>query len=124
MVEDLKGQFLQLLRLVDGLHAIIITDRDGVPVLKVANENLPHAAMQPRLLATAAMAVEQANKLGVSNNKSIITIYKNHQLISINRQPLIVNMIANASANTGLILSLESDMQEPLDDICTALDLH
>ena len=58
--------------------------------------------MQPRLLATAAMAVEQANKLGVSNNKNIITVYKNHQLISINRQPLIVNMIANANANTGM----------------------
>ncbi|KAK2165689.1 hypothetical protein LSH36_46g01016 [Paralvinella palmiformis] len=110
--------------MVDGLHAIIITDRDGVPVLKVADEHLPHAAMQPRLLATAAMAVEQANKLGVSNNKNIITVYKNHQLISINRQPLIVNMIANANANTGLILSLEADMQEPLDDICAALELH
>ena len=77
--------------------------------IAVADEHAPDQAVRPRFLATAAMTMEQASKLGVSTNKNIISIYKNHQVISLNKHPFIVNMVASADANTGLCMLLPNN---------------
>lgn len=95
---------------VEGLHAIVVTDRDGVPVIKgnsiiwvpgvfvyllklnlrfimfsylVANDNAPEYALRPAFLSTFALATDQGSKLGLSKNKSIICYYNTYQVLSL-----------------------------------------
>jgi len=69
-----------LLSDIEGLYSILITDRDGVPVIFVANEKAPDLAMRASFLSTFGMATDQGSKLGLGKNKTIICIYSNYQV--------------------------------------------
>ncbi|XP_059868015.1 ragulator complex protein LAMTOR3 isoform X4 [Delphinus delphis] len=79
MADDLKRFLYKKLPSVEGLHAIVVSDRDGVPVIKVANDNAPEHALRPGFLSTFALATDQGSKLGLSKNKSIICYYNTYQ---------------------------------------------
>ncbi|XP_073518717.1 ragulator complex protein LAMTOR3-like [Phyllobates terribilis] len=108
--KDLRRFLYKKLPSVEGLHAIVVSDRDGVPVIKVANENSPEHALRPCFLSTFALSTDQGSKLGLSKNKSIICYYNTYQVVQFNRLPLVVSFIASSNANTGLILSLEKEL--------------
>lgn len=75
MADDLKRFLYKKLPSVEGLHAIVVSDRDGVPVIKVANDNAPEHALRPGFLSTFALATDQGSKLGLSKIKvSSVTI--------------------------------------------------
>ncbi|XP_061742780.1 ragulator complex protein LAMTOR3 isoform X2 [Nerophis ophidion] len=80
MIDDLKKYLFKQLQSVEGIHAIVVTDRDGVPVIKVASDNAPGPAMKPGFLSTFALATDQGSKLGLSKNKSIICYYNSYQI--------------------------------------------
>uniref|UniRef100_V9IIN7 Mitogen-activated protein kinase scaffold protein 1-B n=1 Tax=Apis cerana TaxID=7461 RepID=V9IIN7_APICE len=46
MTAELRKFLYGLLSSVEGLHSILITDRDGVPVVSVADETTPELAMR------------------------------------------------------------------------------
>uniref|UniRef100_A0ABI7YZ87 Ragulator complex protein LAMTOR3 n=1 Tax=Felis catus TaxID=9685 RepID=A0ABI7YZ87_FELCA len=98
--QDLKRFLYKKLPSVEGLHAIVVSDRDGVPVIKVANDNAPEHALRPGFLSTFALATDQGSKLGLSKNKSIICYYNTYQVVQFNRLPLVVSFIASSNANT------------------------
>uniref|UniRef100_A0A8C2DD50 Ragulator complex protein LAMTOR3-like n=1 Tax=Cyprinus carpio TaxID=7962 RepID=A0A8C2DD50_CYPCA len=102
---------------VEGLHAIVVTDRDGVPVIKVANDNAPEYALRPTFLSTFALATDQGSKLGLSKNKSIICYYNTYQIVQFNRLPLVISFIASSNANTGLIFSLEKELVPLIEEL-------
>ncbi|XP_056674670.1 ragulator complex protein LAMTOR3-like [Monodelphis domestica] len=106
MMDDLKRFPYKKLPSVEGLHAIVVSDRDGVPVIQVANDNAPENALRPAFLSTFALATDQGSKLGLSKNKSTICYCNAYQVVLFNRLPLVANFIASSSANTGLIVSL------------------
>ena len=81
-LQDSKKFLHELLNSVEGLYSIIITDRDGVPVLSVANEVAPELAMRTNFLSTFTMATEQGSKLGLGKNKSVICMYSSYQVIT------------------------------------------
>lgn len=64
---------------VSGLHCVLITDRDGVPLVRV-KENVPDVGLKPIFLATFATATDQAGKLGLGKNQNIISVYSNYQV--------------------------------------------
>lgn len=75
MADDLKRFLYKKLPSVEGLHAIVVSDRDGVPVIKVANDNAPEHALRPGFLSTFALATDQGSKLGLSKTRvSSVTI--------------------------------------------------
>ncbi|KAF6717647.1 Ragulator complex protein LAMTOR3 [Oryzias melastigma] len=104
MADDLKRFLYKQMQSVDGLHAIVVTDRDGVPVIK-------------GFLSTFALATDQGSKLGLSKNKSIICYYNTYQIMQFNRLPLVVSFIASCSANTGLIMTLEKELSSLMDEL-------
>nr|XP_009935346.1 PREDICTED: ragulator complex protein LAMTOR3 [Opisthocomus hoazin] len=112
-----RGVWKQLSTIVEGLHAIVVSDRDGVPVIKVANDNAPEHALRPGFLSTFALATDQGSKLGLSKNKSIICYYNTYQVVQFNRLPLVVSFIASSSANTGLIVSLEKELTPLFEEL-------
>lgn len=78
--QETKKYLHELLNSVDGLYSILITDRDGVSVLSVANEVAPELGMRTNFLSTFTMATEQGSKLGLRKNKSIICMYSSYQV--------------------------------------------
>ncbi|KAK7905045.1 hypothetical protein WMY93_017652 [Mugilogobius chulae] len=117
MADDFKRFLYKQLQSVEGLHAIVVTDRDGVPVIKVANDSAPVHALRPGFLSTFALATDQGSKLGLSKNKSIICYYNTYQIVQFNRLPLVISFIASSNANTGLIMSLEKELAPLIDDL-------
>uniref|UniRef100_A0A671PNS8 Ragulator complex protein LAMTOR3 n=1 Tax=Sinocyclocheilus anshuiensis TaxID=1608454 RepID=A0A671PNS8_9TELE len=85
LLQNLRSYLYKQLPSVEGLHAIVVTDRDGVPVIKVANDNAPEYALRPAFLSTFALATDQGSKLGLSKNKSIICYYNTYQVLSLQK---------------------------------------
>uniref|UniRef100_A0A8C2L1G9 Late endosomal/lysosomal adaptor, MAPK and MTOR activator 3 n=3 Tax=Cyprinus carpio TaxID=7962 RepID=A0A8C2L1G9_CYPCA len=117
MADNLRSYLYKQLPSVEGLHAIVVTDRDGVPVIKVANDNAPEYALRPAFLSTFALATDQGSKLGLSKNKSIICFYNTYQIVQFNRLPLVISFIASSNANTGLIFSLEKELVPLIEEL-------
>ena len=46
----------------------------------VSDESAPEHALRPGFLATFGLATDQAGKLGLSNNKSIVCMYSSFQV--------------------------------------------
>uniref|UniRef100_A0A8D2JMH7 Ragulator complex protein LAMTOR3 n=1 Tax=Sciurus vulgaris TaxID=55149 RepID=A0A8D2JMH7_SCIVU len=107
--DDLKRFLYKKLPSVEGLHAIIVSDRDGVPVIKVANDNsiLDPNSLRPDFLSTFALATEQGSKLGLSKNKSIICYYNTYQVVQFQ----------SSNDNTGLIVSLEKELAPLFEEL-------
>lgn len=63
---------------------IIVTDRDGTPVISAKADDAPleiGLATKPTFLATYTMATDQASKLGLGKNQSIVCMYSNYQVV-------------------------------------------
>lgn len=68
---------------MNGILCIIVTDRDGTPVISAKNDDAPleiALATKPTFLATFTMATDQASKLGLGKNQSIVCMYSNYQV--------------------------------------------
>jgi len=121
MTVELKKFLYQQLNSVEGLHSILITDRDGVPVVSVANDKVPEMATRASFLSTFGMATDQGSKLGLGKNKTIICMYSSYQVVQMNKLPLVVSFIASHSCNTGHILSLEDKIDPILSNLTNAV---
>ncbi|ESO02203.1 hypothetical protein HELRODRAFT_161444 [Helobdella robusta] len=119
------------------LLAIGVTDRDGIPLLTanymlknkmiydlirqttlsiialiiftVCKDTFPEASLKQRYFATAYLVFEQSDRFGFGGTNYTVSYYKDHQIISFNKDKLIVTIIATAEANTGRILGMEKD---------------
>lgn len=68
---------------VVGLQSVLVTDRDGIPLIRVANEHAPELAMKPSFISTFTMATDQSSKIGLGKNQTIICMYSNYQVRSL-----------------------------------------
>ena len=109
---------------VVGLKAIIISDRDGVPVLKLSKENnkFPELGSKQQFLATFSISNEQSSKMLLGRNKSIITMFKSSTIIQLNKYPLIITFIGTENCNTGHILAFENEVDRYLEEYKIILD--
>jgi mitogen-activated protein kinase kinase 1 interacting protein 1 len=118
-VELFKRELDQLIRSIPGLLAVLIIDRDGVPLIEVHQDLAPELAMQASALSLTVLAADQVSKLGFGKNNIICCEYDNYQVVTFNKLPssLIVTLIANSSANTGMLLALNSDFDGVLNEL-------
>lgn len=117
MAEEIKRILEQLLVTVPGLYCILISDRDGVPIMVVQNDKAPELAMKPAFLSTFGLAIDRGSKLGLGKTKTLICSYSQYQVIQMNKLPLIVTFIASDSCNTGYILCLEEQLEPVLSNL-------
>ncbi|GAB5591923.1 hypothetical protein Unana1_06823 [Umbelopsis nana] len=108
-----------------GLKAALLTDREGVVVLECISPEAPEGIQDPSLSTAFSIANNQASKMGLKKNKSIIGIYGLHQVIQIDCYPLIMSLVADSAANTGLFLDFGDELQKMVEPMVTALqDKH
>ncbi|XP_030382870.1 ragulator complex protein LAMTOR3 homolog [Scaptodrosophila lebanonensis] len=121
MSDDINKYFNGLLQKVSGLYVIQITDRDGVPLLHVSQEKNVDFALMPSFIPTFTTACDQAGKLGLGRNKTIISMYSNYQVVQMNKLPLILTFVGAENCNTGHILALEHQVEAYLENIKLAV---
>ncbi|KFM74931.1 hypothetical protein X975_08459, partial [Stegodyphus mimosarum] len=115
---EVADQFLrEMLHRVDGLLAVMITDRDGIPVVMSRTGKVPDVVSKQNFLASVSLAIEQAGKLGCGKNRRIMCMFNSFQVVHFNKSPLMVSLVASAEANTGLLLSLESELNDFIEDL-------
>ncbi|CAO3582699.1 unnamed protein product [Absidia cylindrospora] len=106
--------------LLDGLKAALLTDRDGVIILKCISEDAPPKITDPLIPTNFAVANNQASKLGLKHNEIIVSMYGLYQLVQLDQNPLIITIISDASANTGAFMQLARQLKivtDPLVDL-------
>eukprot|EP00051_Salpingoeca_urceolata_P033374 m.20379 g.20379 ORF g.20379 m.20379 type:complete len:129 (+) comp6151_c0_seq2:17-403(+) len=123
-MEILEQRFKHLVERVPGLLAVSLTDRDGVPVAKFVTESCDEKLLNPMFVASATVAIEQAAKLGLGKNKSLVVSLGTHQVVHLNLSPLIANFVANETCNTGLLLSLADSIALDTETVRRAVDAH
>ncbi|XP_054711471.1 ragulator complex protein LAMTOR3-A-like [Uloborus diversus] len=122
LIKDAKKFLQDIIKKVDGLHAILITDRDGIPVIKVNTADTPEVVSKAGFLASLSLAVEQAGKLGSGRNKRIICMFSSFQVVLFNKSPLMITLIATSKANTGFLLNIESELSSFIEDLQRAIE--
>ncbi|XP_068710651.1 ragulator complex protein LAMTOR3-A-like isoform X2 [Montipora capricornis] len=120
MAEGIHHYFEDLMTRHEGLLAIMITDRDGVPLVK--DPKVPQNALRASFLSTFSTTAEQASKLGLLKNKSIVCFFASYQVVHFSFLPLVVSIIATSQANTGLLLGLEKEIEETAKKIKVVVD--
>lgn len=118
-VELFKKELNQLMKSIPGLLAILIIDRDGVPLIEVHKDLVPELAMQASTLSMTVLAADQVAKLGFGECNTICCDYDNYQVVTFNKLPtsLVVTLIADSSANTGMLLSLGPDFDPVINEL-------
>ncbi|XP_026822457.1 ragulator complex protein LAMTOR3-A [Rhopalosiphum maidis] len=118
-MEDLRRYLYQTLTKVEGLYSILISDHDGVIILKAhanksseQNSNYKHS-----FLSEFNSASEQAGKLELGKNKTVICFYTNNQVVQLNCSRFLITFVASEKANTGNILGLEKVLEPLLKDL-------
>ncbi|KAI8331239.1 mitogen-activated protein kinase [Chlamydoabsidia padenii] len=104
----------------EGLKAALLTDRDGVIILKCISDDAPAKITDPVIPTNFAVANNQASKLGLKHNEMIISMYELYQLIQLDQNPMIITIISDANANTGVFMHLARElksMTEPLVEL-------
>lgn len=121
MTEDTKKLFLDIINKISGLYCILVTDRDGVPLLKVGIDKTPEHATRSSFISTFGLAIDQGSKLGLGKTSTLICSYSQYQVIQMNKLPLIVTFIASSSCNTGHILAVEKHLDPILSELTLAV---
>lgn len=118
-VELFRRELNQLIKSIPGLLAILIIDRDGVPLIEVHKDSTPELAMQASTLSLTVLAADQVSKLGFGKNNTVCCEYDNYKVITFNKMPssLVVTLIANSHANTGMLLALNSEFDGVLNEL-------
>ncbi|KAI8356169.1 Ragulator complex protein LAMTOR3 [Blakeslea trispora] len=107
---------------LDGLLLAMVTDRDGVIVLKSASEKAKDSMTEPTIPTTFTVANNQASKLGLGQNKSIISIYDQYQVIQLDQSPFVITLIAESYANIGLCTNLGQDLLKLTEPLVEAVN--
>lgn len=117
MIEEINKYLSEQMKKVNELYCLIITDRDGVPIIKILNEKCPETSMKPIFLSTFSTASDQASKLGLGKNESILCIYKNYQILQVNYFPFIIRYIASHKVNTGHMYTLHDHIKPVIEEL-------
>ncbi|XP_071513913.1 ragulator complex protein LAMTOR3-A [Panulirus ornatus] len=123
MPEEMKKYLLDLMNCTEDVLGIVITDRDGVPILKVAAEEAPELAMRPTYISTFSMATDQAGKLGMGKNHKMVCVYGNYQVVHFNKLPMVATVIATSGANTGLLMDMDMEISALVSQLTDVVDV-
>lgn len=99
---------------MQGLQAVLVSDRDGVTLVK---ETSIEAAPSDPLSATFAVASEQASKLKMGRNVSVTSFHKDKIIVHINDLPIIITLLADQEVNVGMLMSFTPEIKRALSPL-------
>jgi len=135
MIEELRKMVQDRLVEVSGLRGLVITDMDGVPVLQVSQETPPsggvgatEACQRFQFTSAHSIAEEKCGRLAMINCKRSLVHYQDQQVLTTvvngstgSADRLVLSLIADAEANTGILENFAKRMQPLVSDIAKAV---
>jgi len=113
--QETQRELVHLMDAIPGLLAVVITDRDGVPILKASKDGVPESALRPSLLSALSTTSDlQGYKLGNGKCQVVICEYQHFQVVIMNRPPFIITLVGSSTANTGRMLNLGEESFSPI----------
>ena len=107
-------------RIGAGLIGIVISDKDGVPVLKVAGDaNTPtmEGCFRHQFLSVCSTLQEHALKMCLGPTASITATFDDYQVIHCYHSSLILTIIASNEALTGQLMNLSNSLKPLITDM-------
>ncbi|KAG2194424.1 hypothetical protein INT47_003135 [Mucor saturninus] len=104
-----------------GLLVAMVTDRDGVIILKSVSDKAREDMTEPMIPITFAIANNQASRKREYDIMSIISVYEKYQVIQLDQAPLIITLVADSAANTGLFMNLGKNILELTEPLVEAM---
>jgi len=117
MVEELRKYLYNLMSNIQGLTAIVVSDREGVPVLKTIKEETPEFALSAAYLSNFQITSDICGKLGFGSCNYICCNYDNLSVVHYSKKHLIISYIATEGSNLGQILNLHKEVYPYLRSI-------
>ncbi|KAL6044316.1 Ragulator complex protein lamtor3 [Balamuthia mandrillaris] len=108
--EDLQSFCDKLLERIGGLEAILVTDTYGVPLIS-ASRTEEREKTGSALAATFSVATEQAGKLKMGKNTTLLSFYSDLLVFQLNLAPLVITMLGEENTNAGLLLGLVPELK-------------
>eukprot|EP01116_Phalansterium_solitarium_P016333 TRINITY_DN3783_c0_g1_i1.p1 TRINITY_DN3783_c0_g1~~TRINITY_DN3783_c0_g1_i1.p1 ORF type:complete len:138 (+),score=44.14 TRINITY_DN3783_c0_g1_i1:133-546(+) len=113
--DDLSTFLSKLIQSVPGLYAAVISDREGVTIVKAASG--PDRDDELALTVTFASATEHAGKLKLGRNRTITSFHDNRIVVQVNHVPLLMTFVGDVECNVGLLQSLLPDIKKALEPL-------
>ena len=121
-MEDLRKHLSSYLATVPGLLVIVLSDREGVPMVRANLQECPEPVTKPAFLTSyTGSTQEQAGKMGLGSNTCLVAVYASHQVVHCIHMSVIVTLVAISEANTGHLTSLVDTMRPFLTDVSNAV---
>jgi len=104
------------------LVGIILSDREGVPLLRVTTPECPDSVSRISFLSSfAGTSQEVGGKLGLGRNNTLVAVYGNYQVIHHQHQSVVMTLIGKVEASTGLLMNMTETLQPFLSDISAVI---
>uniref|UniRef100_A0AC34PWP7 Roadblock/LAMTOR2 domain-containing protein n=1 Tax=Panagrolaimus sp. JU765 TaxID=591449 RepID=A0AC34PWP7_9BILA len=114
MVISIQQGLKKILSVVQDVHSILITDKDGVTVV-AAGEPVRNVAS---LTSSYATALDQSSKLNLGTPKYWTFMYETRQLVIFSRSPFVIYILASPKANNTALCSILDGHMQPILDEC------
>ena len=80
-MEELKKHLQSYLTPESGLVGVVLSDREGVPLLRATGEACPDAVTKTSFLSSfAGTSQEVGGKLGIGTNNTLVAVYGQYQV--------------------------------------------
>eukprot|EP01102_Stenamoeba_stenopodia_P022967 TRINITY_DN9768_c0_g2_i1.p1 TRINITY_DN9768_c0_g2~~TRINITY_DN9768_c0_g2_i1.p1 ORF type:complete len:131 (+),score=23.53 TRINITY_DN9768_c0_g2_i1:154-546(+) len=119
--KSLQDFLHKLLARIPGLTLVVVSDRDGVTLSKVARPDSKQQLDENALAATFSVTTDQASKLGLGANKTITSFFNDRVIVHINHLPVVVSLVGDSDVNIGAILALAPEIRSSLDPLKATL---
>jgi len=120
--QAMQSYFDQLVAQTAGLRAALVTDREGVSVVRAAEASWENLGMEGSFAATFALAAEQTHRLRLGANSSITCFFDNCCLLHTSvGATLIVTLVGEEECNVGLFREALPAMRQFLAPVAEAL---
>ena len=101
-MEELRKHLSTFLTPESGLVGLVVSDREGVPLVRSTTGDCPDTVTRPAFMAAfAGSSQEVGGKLGLGRNTSLVAVYGEYQVIHHHHHQVILTMVARSAANTG-----------------------
>ena len=123
MVEELRRVLNQRLIELPGIVALVISDKDGVPILQVSTDNSPavDVCLRYQFLSSNGIVDDSSKKVKLHGIKKSLVCYNDKQILSVAQGQLILSIIGQAEANTGQMENLAKQLHPVVKDVSKAV---
>eukprot|EP00919_Chromeraceae_sp_WS-2016_P068776 GHVR01162759.1.p1 GENE.GHVR01162759.1~~GHVR01162759.1.p1 ORF type:complete len:131 (+),score=17.85 GHVR01162759.1:41-433(+) len=107
---------------IEGLQAILVTDREGVVIVRSPTHFAQDARSEQMITTIFSICSEQTSKIDrLGDTNYAVSFFSGLIYLQANELPLVVTLIASPEVNTGHLIDLLSPIRSALSDLRKAV---